>query len=600
MQQPRREVHPLVSLDYRVRVPAFFIVGLVLLSYFWNYPKSFWLWTAILFTGLLWAQLLYLAARLSPDSRAAERRNLLFDSFLLGCWAAGMSFCPLPSMTMVTAIIAACLSIGGVRFAIWAAGAVAAGTLFVGAFMGFHVESQTSIATTILSVLGTFSFTAIFGYQSHVQTRRWLAAKKELAAQNERIQEQYEVIESALQSALEANEAAKQASQAKSSFLANMSHELRTPLNAILGYSEMLAEDATAAGHADIVPDLQKIQTAGKHLLGLINDVLDLSKIEAGKMRLYLETFEVKTVVDEAAGTARPLVEKNGNRFEVRCPDGLGSIREDITKVRQVLLNLLSNAAKFTRDGLVTVDVRREVGVAGNWVFFRVADTGIGMTPQQTARLFEAFGQADAGTTKKYGGTGLGLAITRKLCQLMGGEIGVESEAGRGTAFTVRLPGEIENFDGDATSVRLTTASGVKLPAVGGAAATLAPPPRERPLILVIDADPAAGELMQRLGAREGFDVAVARAGAEGLRLAAERRPELITLDVSLPDMDGFQALAALRAEAALARTPVVVVTVVDDRDRGLSLGATDYFVKPIDLERMAAILASRRAGAAA
>ena len=433
-------MHPLVSLDYRVRVPAFFIVSLVLLSYFWNYPKSYWLWTAILFTGLLWAQLLYLAARLSPDSRAAERRNLLFDSFLLGCWAAGMSFCPLPSMTMVTAIIAACLSIGGVRFAIWAAGAVAAGTLFVGAFMGFHVESQTSIATTILSVFGTFSYTAIFGYQSHVQTRRWLAAKKELAAQNERIQEQYAVIESALQSALQANEAAKQASQAKSAFLANMSHELRTPLNAILGYSEMLAEDATAAGHADIVPDLQKIQTAGKHLLGLINDVLDLSKIEAGKMRLYLETFEVKSVVDEAAGTARPLLEKNGNRLELHLPEGLGSIREDVTKVRQVLLNLLSNAAKFTKDGLVTLDVRREVGVAGNWVYFRVADTGIGMTPEQTARLFEAFGQADAGTTKKYGGTGLGLAITRKLCHLMGGEIAVESEPGRGTTFTVRLP----------------------------------------------------------------------------------------------------------------------------------------------------------------
>jgi signal transduction histidine kinase/CheY-like chemotaxis protein len=578
MAQTRREVHPLVSLDYRVRVPAMFIVGLVLLSYFWNYPKSFWLWTAILFTGLVWPQLLYLAAYLSPDSRAAERRNLLFDSFLLGCWAAGMNFCPLPSMTMVTAIIAACLSIGGVRFAIWAAGAVAAGTLFVGSFMGFHIETQTSIATTILSVVGTFSYTA----------------RKELAAQNERIQEQYAVIESALQSALAANEAAKQASQAKSAFLANMSHELRTPLNAILGYSEMLAEDAEAAGHADIVPDLQKIQTAGKHLLGLINDVLDLSKIEAGKMRLYLETFEVRTVVEEAAGTARPLVERNGNRLEVHCPDGLGSIREDVTKVRQVLLNLLSNAGKFTTDGVVKLDVRRELGVAGNWVFFRVADTGIGMTPEQTARLFEAFGQADAGTTKKYGGTGLGLAITRKLCRLMGGEIEVESQSGRGTMFTVRLPGEIENFDGDATSVRLTTQPGVKLPAVPEAV-----PGRERPLVLVIDADPAAGELMERLGAREGFEVAVVRTGAEGLRAAAEQKPELITLDVRLPDMDGFQALASLRADRSLAHTPVVVVSVVDDRDRGLSLGATDYIVKPIDLERMAAILASRREGSA-
>ena len=595
MPLPRREVHPLVSLDYRVRVPAMLIVGLVLLSYFWNFPKSLMLWTAIGFTGLIWPQMLYLAARLSPDSRAAERRNLLFDSFLLGCWAAGMSFCPLPSMMMVTAIIAACLSIGGGRFAIWAAGAVAAGTLFVGAFMGFHVDTTTSIATTILSVLGTFSYTAIFGYQSHLQTRRWLAARKELAAQNERIQEQYAVIESALQSALQANEAAKQASQAKSAFLANMSHELRTPLNAILGYSEMLTEDAQAAGHADIVPDLQKIQTAGKHLLGLINDVLDLSKIEAGKMRLYLETFEVRSVVEEAAGTARPLIERNGNALEVHCPEGLGSIREDVTKVRQVLLNLLSNAAKFTKDGVVKLDVRREVGLAGNWVFFRVSDTGIGMTAEQTARLFEAFGQADAGTTKKYGGTGLGLAITRKLCRLMGGEIDVESQAGRGTTFTVRLPGEIENFDGDATSVRLTTQSGVKLPAV-----TEAAPPRERPLVLVIDADPAAGELMERLGSREGFDVAVVRSGAEGLRAAAERKPEIITLDVRLPDMDGFQALASLRNDRSLARTPIVVVSVVDDRDRGLSLGATDYIVKPIDLERMAAILASRRAGAAA
>ncbi len=594
MDAKRRELHPLVALDYRVRVPAMLIVALVVLSYFWDYPKSFWLWTAIGFTGLVWPHLLYFAARVSPDSRAAERRNLLFDSFLLGCWAGGMSFCPLPSIMMITAIIAACLSIGGVRFAIWAAGAVCAGMVFVGSFMGFHVDTSASITTTILSVLGTFSFTSIFGYYSHVQTRRWLTAKKELAAQNERIQEQYAVTESALQSALEANEAAKQASQAKSAFLANMSHELRTPLNAILGYSEMLAEDAEASGNADLVSDLKKILTAGRHLLGLINDVLDLSKIEAGKMRLYLETFEVSGVVQEAIETARPLIEKKRNRLEVRCPEGLGSIREDATKVRQVLLNLLSNAGKFTEGGLVTLDVRREVGPAGNWVFFRVSDTGIGMTPAETAKLFEAFVQADAGTSKKFGGTGLGLAITRKLCRLMGGDIAVESAPGRGSTFTVRLPGEIENFDGDATSVRISTLAGVRLPPAGPAAQ------RPRPLVLVIDSDPAVGELMGRLAVREGFDVAVSTTGAEGRRLASEKRPELITLDVELPDTDGWKILEDLRADADLRRTPVVVVTVVDDRSRGLSLGATDYFVKPIDLERMAAVLARRRPGAAA
>jgi len=593
-QSPARSVHPLVSLDYRVRVPAMLIVGLLAVTYFWNHPKSVWLWTAILFTALVWPQMLYLAARLSPDSRAAERRNLLLDSFLIGCWAAGMSFCPFPSMTMVTAIVAACLSIGGVRFALWTVGAVCAGMIFVGAFMGFHVDTSASVALTIISVLGTFSFTAIFAYQSHAQTRRMLGAKKELAAQNERIQEQYGVIETALGSALQANEAARQASQAKSSFLANMSHELRTPLNAILGYSEMLAETAEESGQREMAADLQKIQTAGKHLLGLINDVLDLSKIEAGKMRLYLETFEVRRVVEEAAVTARPMIEQKGNRLDVRMPEGLGSIREDITKVRQVLLNLLSNAGKFTEKGVVTLEVRRDVGNAGNWVFFRVSDTGIGMTPEQRARLFEAFVQADAGTMRKYGGTGLGLAITRKLCLLMGGDIDVESTPGRGSAFTVRLPGEIENFDGDATSVRLTTQTGLKIEFPNEE------PARERPLLLVVDDDPAVCDLMERLCGREGFDVLTAAGGAEGLRLARERRPDLITLDVVMPDVDGWTVLAALHSDPVLSRVPVVVVTVVDDRQRGLSLGARDYLVKPIDHERMLAVLATHRAGAAA
>jgi signal transduction histidine kinase/CheY-like chemotaxis protein len=593
-QAPARTVHPLVSLDYRVRVPAMFIVGLLLVSYFWNYPKSFWLWTAILFTALVWPQMLYLAARISPDPRAAERRNLLFDSFLIGCWAAGMSFCPLPSMTMVTSIVAACLSIGGVRFALWAAGAVSAGMVFVGAFMGFHVDTSASVATTILSVLGTFSFTSIFGFYSYVQTRRVLGAKKELAAQNERIQEQYTVIESALGSALQANEAARQASQAKSAFLANMSHELRTPLNAILGYSEMLTESAEETGQAEMVSDLRKIQTAGRHLLGLINDVLDLSKIEAGKMRLYLETFEVRRVVEEAAVTVRPAIEQKGNRLEVRCPEGIGSIREDVTKVRQVLLNLLSNAGKFTENGVVTLEVRRDVGNAGNWVFFRVTDTGIGMSPDQTAKVFEAFVQADAGTMKKYGGTGLGLAITRKLCLLMGGDIEVESVPGRGSAFTVRLPGEIENFDGDATSVRLTTQTGLKIPFPGTG------PARERPLLLVIDDDAAMCDLMRRLCERGGFDVVTAPDGDEGLRLARERLPNVITLDVVMPGVDGWTVLGALRADPALSRTPVVVVTVVDDREKGISLGASDYLVKPIDHERLLSVLAAHRAGAAA
>ena len=263
-----------------------------------------------------------------------------------------------------------------------------------------------------------------------------------------------------------------------------------------------------------------------------------------------------------------------------------------------MLIDVLWNAAKFTRDGVVSVDVHRELARRASGRSPRHGHRAPHATGA-TARLFEGFPRPTP-DDHEVRRNGLGLSITRKLCHLMGGEIEVESQQGRGTTFTVRLPGEIENFDGDATSVRVSTLPGVRIPAGVAAGGASTAPSRERPLVLVIDADPAAGDLMARLGGREGFDVAVARSGAEGLRLASERKPELITLDVSLPDMDGFQALADLRGDAALGRTPVVVVSCVDDRDRGLSLGATDYFVKPIDLERMAAILASRRAGAAA
>jgi signal transduction histidine kinase/CheY-like chemotaxis protein len=576
-------VHPLVELDYRVRVPAMVMVGLIPLSHFARQPRPVWFWGAIVFTALLWPQLAYLLARRGRDSKAAELRNLLVDGFLVGCWTAAMHFAIFPAVTMISAVTTACLSIGGAAYTIRAAGAIAAGLVAAGAFTGFRVETETSLLTTALCVLITFAYTSIFGIHSHIQTRRVIRAKKELADQNRQIQEQYRMIEQALQSALEANETAREANQAKSTFLANMSHELRTPLNAILGYSEMLAEDAEAQGHAELRADLQKIQTAGKHLLGLINDVLDLSKIEAGKMKLYLETFNVAGVVEEVAGTARPLVEQKGNRLEVRCPADIGALREDITKVRQVLLNLLSNAAKFTENGIVSLEVRRETGREGNWVFFRVADTGIGMTPEQLERLFQAFTQVDAGTMRKYGGTGLGLAISRKFARMMGGDISVESAAGTGSTFTVRLPGDIENFDGEATSVRLSQA--VKALSESEAA------PPNRGVMLVVDDDPSVCDLMERLGAREGYRVVTASGGEEGLRLARERRPDLITLDLLMPGMDGWAVLQALKADPALASTPVVILSIADERDRGLALGAADYLVKPVDRDRLAGVL---------
>jgi PAS domain S-box-containing protein len=244
---------------------------------------------------------------------------------------------------------------------------------------------------------------------------------------------------------LRARREAEDASSAKSQFLANMSHELRTPLNAIIGYSEMLEEEAGDKGQDELVPDLQKIRSAGKHLLSLINEILDLSKIEAGKMDLYLETFDVATAVEEVATTVRPLVETNSNQLEVNYAENVGSMRSDLTKVRQMLLNLLSNASKFTTEGVIELSVLREADEDnGDRLVFRVSDTGIGMSSEQMDRLFEAFSQADASISRKYGGTGLGLAVTRRFCHLMGGDVHVESAPGKGSTFTMQLPASLE------------------------------------------------------------------------------------------------------------------------------------------------------------
>jgi signal transduction histidine kinase/DNA-binding response OmpR family regulator len=376
-----------------------------------------------------------------------------------------------------------------------------------------------------------------------------------------------------------AREAAEQANRTKSAFLANMSHELRTPLNAIIGYSEMLQEEAEERGQAGFVPDLQRIHLAGKHLLSLINDILDLSKIESGKMELYLEDFDIRALVHDVENTIKPLVEKNGNVLEVGCPDDVGTMHADVTRVRQVLFNLLSNATKFTEKGRVSLDVAAESASEGELLVFRVADNGIGLTEEQQARLFQAFTQADASTSRRYGGTGLGLVISQRFCQMMGGEVAVASEHGKGSTFTVRLPRRMEER-------RVTPPP---LPVPRPAPARVAAPAAT--VVLVIDDEASARDLLSRSLGKEGFVVHTAPTGEEGLRLARMLRPDVISLDVLMPGMDGWAVLRALKADHATSAIPVVMVSMVDEKDMGFALGASDYVSKPFDRERLAAVL---------
>jgi PAS domain S-box-containing protein len=370
-----------------------------------------------------------------------------------------------------------------------------------------------------------------------------------------------------------AKEAAESASRVKSSFLANMSHELRTPLNAIIGYSEILVEDATDRGDTASVGDLQKIQGAGRHLLGLINGILDLSKIEAGRMDVYLEPVYLARLVEEVRTIVEPLVNKNDNAFVIDCPPDIGSMRTDVTKLKQSLINLVSNAAKFTKGGTVRLALARE-GEDGARVVFRVADTGIGMSEEQLGRLFQAFTQADTSTTRNYGGTGLGLTITRHFAVMLGGAIEVASRPGEGSTFTLTLLDQ---------PLPAAAAIGDMIEASPADASALT--------VLVVDDDPTTHDVLAATLSREGYRLLHARDGAEALDILRRSPPDIVTLDVMMPKVDGWSVLGLMKSDPDLEHIPVIMITIVDDRNLGYSMGAAEYMTKPIDRARLVALI---------
>lgn len=391
-------------------------------------------------------------------------------------------------------------------------------------------------------------------------------------------------LQQAVRSTEEARFAAEQANQLKSSFLANMSHELRTPMNAIIGYTEMLLEDLADSdvdGAGQMVQDLDRIRTAGKHLLALINDILDLSKIEAGKMQLSLETFAVQGLLNDVVDTVRPLIARNSNTLHLRVPDDPGMMHADLTRLRQSLFNLLSNAAKFTDHGDITFEmVVVDRDGPSPLARFAVADTGIGMTPEQLGRVFEDFAQADSSTSRRFGGTGLGLSISRRFCRMMGGDIGVRSEAGVGSTFTIELPLRVSEHPEKRLSERTV--------------ATL-DAPQGGDLVLVVDDDPGMLDLLGRLLARDGYRVATATSGEEGIELTRALHPQAVVLDVLMPHLDGWAVLSTLKNDAGTRAIPVIVLTMLDDSEMAFALGAAEFMTKPIDRQQLAGAL--RRCG---
>jgi signal transduction histidine kinase/ActR/RegA family two-component response regulator len=449
-----------------------------------------------------------------------------------------------------------------------------------------HIPVENMVVAGVLSALGCniYVFMMAAYYSSVVDSQ------SELIKEVERHQD-------TLKALTLAKDEAERANGAKSEFLAKMSHELRTPLNAVLGYSEILLEDAELDGRGEQIADLQKISAAGKHLLAMVNDILDISKIEAGKMSLHVESVDLDLLINEVESTARPLAVKNANSFVVVRHGELGTIRCDATKLRQAIFNLLSNAAKFTHNGTITLSILRRPEAGQEWIEIAVADTGIGISAQQQKALFNNFAQANPKIAAVYGGTGLGLSLSQNLCRLMGGQIDVESELGKGSCFTIRLPAQNQEVAHDP----LASVRGAIVPLHGehvqdfndrisGAGGD------ERQRLLIVDDDRNFLEVAERLFAKEGVTPICTDAPQSALQIARTVKPSAIFLDILMPGFDGWDVLAALKADPITRDIPVLMISILSERSKALAAGADGILLKPLDGAKVRTAIASLKA----
>jgi signal transduction histidine kinase/CheY-like chemotaxis protein len=599
-----RRVHPLVGVDYPIRIAGHVIfmmcVGPLLVAR--DTPAR--VGVLALLQGLAWPHLANVIATRSRTPRPRSCATCTWTGFMLGAWSAYVHFNPWTTILYTSALLLAFSAWGGARLALRAFAAAVVGRGWRSArWSGFHFDPSGPPLTAALAVCGIVIYSTVFGLRSHAQAKGLVASRRVSVEQSRHILETNRLLALARDESAAAQERAEEANRAKSMFLANMSHELRTPLNAIIGYAEMLQEEAAELTPAQIEGRPAEDQRRGKHLLGLINDVLDVSKIEAGKMELVREPFDVALVVREATSTAARVVEQQGNTLVVQCADDVGTMVGDATKVRQILLNLLSNAGKFTQRGTVTLDVeRREYPGRGPWIVARVRDSGVGMSAEQQSRLFQAFSQVDAAPTRRHGGTGLGLALSRRFARLMGGDIEVASEPGVGSTFTVRLPLQptqqlLDAAVGDARMdtrtfpvfrpprtaempvepeaiAALAAPAGAPAPPLVAAAFLTKPIDRERltalvrdlragaaPHALVVEDDVEMRALLRRVLEREGWTVDEADTGRAALAAVRARVPDLVLLDIVMPQMDGVDFLAGFRLVDAWERVPVVIIT---------------------------------------